>query len=173
MKKALKFAGLAALVLGIVAFVLLMATVGVFNKVELLGKVVITNFAGTTVLFGKTEETILGNAVTKPAVTALIAWILIIVALVILLLGVILPLLKVKALDKFAGVLNLVAVCALVVAGVLLFFTVGAFTSANGVDKDSVQYFHLGAGWVVAAILSIVGGVVAILPAAADFVAKK
>lgn len=173
MKTFLKFSGIIAFVLGLVAFILLLATVGVTFKYE--GALVSASgeAAGTTVLFGKTEKIMGVEVVTKAAPTALIAWILIIVALIILCLGVVLPLLKVKALEKFAGLLNLVAVIALVVAGILLFFTVLGFTGANKVDSDAVKYYHLGAGWVVAAILAILGGVVAILPAASAFIGKK
>ena len=90
--------------------------------------------------------------------------------------GFILPLLKVKALDKFAGILNLIAVCALVTAGILLFFSVPVFYQANkdgaiGVYNQDV--YHLGAGWIIGAILSIVAGAIAILPTAMDFIGKK
>lgn len=166
MKKYLKFSGIVAAVFALVAFILLMATTGVFYKYGNSQY----NYAGTTVLFGAEEQTWLGTVKVKPAATGLIGWILIIVALVIILLGIILPLLKVKALEKFAGVLNLVAVAALVTAGILLFFSKGAFCSANEWNADDA---HLGAGWVIAGILAIVGGACAILPAAVDFVGKK
>lgn len=173
MKKALKFAGLAAFVLALVAFILLMATNGVLFKYE--GTLVSgeSSAAGTTVLFGKTEHTVLGDLVTKAAPMALIGWILIILALVALCLGVILPLLKVKGSEKLAGLLNMAAALVLVVAGVLLFFTVSSFTSANEVNKELVKYYHLGGGWIVAAILAILGGVVAVVPACVDFLGKK
>lgn len=165
MKKYLKFAGAVAFVFALVAFILLMATPGV--------KHVVGNseykFAGTLVLFGGKQDYISYDL----AWTGLIAWILNIVAMLILCAGVVLPLLKVKALDKFAGVLNLVAVIALVAGGILLFFSAPAFGGANGADSDALKYYHLGAGWVVAGILAIVGGAIAILPAAVDFLGKK
>ena len=166
MKKYLKFSGIVAAVFALVAFILLMATTGVFYKYGNSQY----NYEGTVVLFGATRETWLGTTKIAPAATGLIGWILIIVALVIILLGIILPLLKVKALEKFAGVLNLVAVCALITAGILLFFSKGAFCSANEWNADDA---HLGAGWVIAGILAIIGGACAILPAAVDFVGKK
>ena len=169
MKKVLKFSGVIALVLAIVAFILLMATTGVYYQYK--GSDTRVLYAGTTVLFGNDKETWLGTAHTSLAPTALIGWILIVVAMIIVALGVILPLLKVKALDKFAGLLNLVAVVAFIVAGVLLFFTVPAFISANG--GDNTDYFHLGAGWVIGAILAIAAGAFAILPAAAAFIGSK
>lgn len=173
MKKFLKFSGAIAFLFGLIAFILLLATAGVTFKYSTgLGDIT-GEAAGTVVLFGKTEKSMGIEVVTKCAPNALIAWILIILALIILCLGIILPLLKVKALDKFAGLLNLVAVIALVVAGILLFFTVLGFTGANKVDSSIVKYYHLGAGWIIAAILSILGGIVAILPVCSAFLGKK
>ena len=172
MKKVLKFAGAFAFVLALVAFILLMATKGVTFKYEGALATLSGEADGTTVLFGKTEHTVLGDVVTKAAPMALIGWILVIVAMVALLAGVVLPLVK-KDSAKLAGVLNMAAALLLVVAGVLLFFTVLSFTGANKVDSDAVKYYHLGAGWVVAAILALLGGVVALLPACVDFLGKK
>ena len=167
MKKYLKFSGIVACLFALVAFILLMATNGVYYQ---NGNVQFT-YAGTTVLFGATTKTIFGlESHVNGAWTGLVGWILIIVAMVILLAGVILPLLKVKALDPFAGVLNLVAVGCLVAGGILLFFSMNAFCAANEWSTDKC---HLGAGWVIAGILSILGGCCAILPAAVDFLGKK
>ena len=168
MKKALKFSGLAALVLGLVAFILIMAS----HSLVYDGNSG-TWFSGISAVFGGGRGAIAGfegDAKAKLAWTALIAWILILAAMIILLAGVILPLLKVKALDKFAGVLNLVAVCALVVAGILIFLTVPVFKTANDMSDDK---WLLGGGYIAAGILAIVGGALAILPAAVDFVGKK
>lgn len=166
MKKYLKFSGIVAAVLAVVAFILLMATTGVYYQ---YGNTQY-NYEGTVVLFGATKETWLGTSKIAPAATGLIGWILVIVALVIILLGIILPLLKVNKLDKFAGVLNLAAVVALVVAGVLIFVSKPVFCSANNWNAEDA---HLGAGWIVAGILAILAGVCAILPAAVDFIGKK
>ena len=166
MKQFLKFSGLVAFVLALVAFILLLATNGVVFRYSNL----ISEAEGTTVLFGKTTHTALGDAVTKASPTALIGWILVILAMVILCVGVVMSLLKVKAAEKYAGLLNLVAVFALVVAGVLVFFTVLGFTGANKVDSDAVKYYHLGGGYVAAAILALLAGVVAALPV---FLEKK
>ena len=166
MKKVLKFAGLCAAVLALIAFILVLATTGVFYKYGNTRY----DYEGTVVLFGATKETWLGTTKINPAATGLIGWILIIVAIVVLVLNFVLPLLKVTALAKFAGILNLAAVCLLIVAGVLLFVSVPAFTSANDWDAENA---NLGAGWVVAGILAILGGLVALAPAAVEFVGKK
>lgn len=175
MKTLLKFSGFISLVLVVVAAVLLLATPGITVTTNVLGKSVVTEFAGTTVIFGKTETaTIVGFTFSgriEPSVLALIGFILLCVGACAVLFALLLPLLKGKGSQKIAGLLNLVAVLALVVAGVFVFIAVPTFFSANGGDAPSGS--ALGAGWVIAAILAIAGGAFAILPAAADFVSKK
>ena len=172
MKKVLQFAGLISLVLAVVAFVLMLATPAI----------VLTSgnnqyiYKGTVVLFGSKEAITfagfnLGTAETKLAPLALIAFILVIVGLVIVALGVILPLLKVKALEKFAGILNLVALVCFVLAGIFMFCVVPNFFAAN--EADVPNSAGIGAGWVIGGILAIAAGAFAILPAAAAFFAKK
>ena len=167
MKKVLQFSGIISALLGIVAFILMMATNAVVVKSGSLQVVT----AGTVAIFGETNKTILGEVVTKPSPLALIGWILLLVGLVLTLCGIVLPLLKVKGVQKFAGLMNLVAVACFVVAGVFMFLVVPSFVSANGGEVN--EYYHIGAGWVIGGILAIAAGVFAILPAAADFLAKK
>lgn len=171
MKKFLKFAGIISAVLAIAAIIFVMAGNSLIYKAS---ESTTYTVSGLRAIFGGKEETILGTVEYKPAATALIAWILMLVAFIILVAGVILPLLKVKALEKFAGILNLVAVCALVVAGILLFFTQPVFNSANKTSLGTVyDDYKLAFAFVFGAILAISGGVIAILPAAMDFVGKK
>ena len=170
MKKFLQFAGLISAVLAIVAFILMLAGKALVYETSSAQYFV----SGSRALFGGKEETLLGTAEYKPAATALIAWILVLAAIIILVAGVVLPLLKVNALEKVAGLLNLVAVCALVVGGILLFFTQPVFNAANETALGTIyDDYKLGAAYVIAAILAILGGVVAILPAAMDFIGKK
>ena len=168
MKKVLQFSGLISLVLAIVAFILMMATNAVIQS---SGSVQVVT-AGTTAIFGKTESTILGDVVTKLAPMALLAWIFILVAMIIVALGVILPLLKINALEKFAGILNIVALALLVVGGIFMFIVLPSFFGANGYDSvpDNAS---IGAGWVIGGILAIAAGAFAILPAAAAFIGSK
>ena len=175
MKKFLQFSGLIALVLGLVAFILLMASHSVVYADNTANW-----YSGISAVFGGGTAQVSiagwsnsGSVNAKLAWPALIGWILILVAMIILLAGVVLPLLKVKALEKFAGVLNLVAVAALVTAGILIFFTEPAFGAANEWSEESIKAWTLGGGYIAAGILSIVGGAIAILPAAIDFVGKK
>ncbi len=164
MKKVLQFSGVISAVLGIIALVLMMVTNAVVVKVG--NAQVVTE--GIVAIFGKTEKTLLGDLITNPSPLALIGWILALVGVLVVLCGVILPLLKVK---RFAGLMNVVAVVCLVLAGVFMFLVVPTFVSANGGEVS--EYHHIGAGWVIAGILSIAAGAFAILPAAADFLAKK
>ena len=168
MKKYLKYSGIVALVFALVAFILLMACKCIIH-VDNSG----TWYSGISAVFGGGKGAIAGfegDANAKLAWVALIGWISILVAMIILLAGIILPLLKVKALDKFAGILNLVAVIALLVGGILVFFTVPAFAAANDLTAEN---WKLGGGFVAAGILAIIGGCFAILPAAVDFIGKK
>ncbi len=178
MKKFLQFAGLISLVLGAVAFILMMATPAVVGTSELLGSKSITNLNGINAIFGKgadlsaAELLWFANSDGKIilSVTSLIGWILLLAALVIVCLGVVLPLLKINALQKFAGLLNLIAVAAFVVAGVFMFLVVATIYGANG--REIADGAAIGAGWVIGGILAILAGVVAIMPAAVDFMAK-
>ena len=184
MKKVLQYSGIISLVLGAVAFVLMMITHSVtyFSQSTVLGSTVTTTawYDGGSAIFGSGQSynTTLSSAWSgNPTVfsgnlawNALLAWIFILAALVILLLGIILPLFNVKALDRFSGILNLICIALLIVAGVLLFFTLPTFASAN--KWDNTNNWSLGAGWVIAAILAIAGGVFAALPTIADFLKK-
>ena len=168
MKKVLQFAGMISLALAAVAFVLMMVTPAVIQPI--IGDTQ-TVYAGTTAIFGKTEKGILVDVVTKPSVLALIGWILLLAGLIVVFLAVLLPLLKVKALERFSGVMNLVALCCFVLAGVFMFFVVPTFYAAN--EWEIAKNTQIGAGWVIGGIIAIVAGAFAILPAAADFMGKK
>ena len=165
MKTFLKFSGIFALIVAVVAFILVMATPAI--SIHVIGNTY-TNIAGTSVIFG---ESALGIQVWNPSPLSLIAWILLIVALLLLVFGALLPFLKVKSLNKFAGLLNIIAVVSLVVAGIFIFITVPAFYGAQGSDVNANA--ALSAGWVIEGILSIAAGVLAVAPAFADFISKK
>lgn len=187
MKKVLQYSGIISLILGAVAFILMFATPAIRYEGEgtLFGITghFVTTYEGANAIFGSgsytsvIKENLLGTVTTKVmafegslAWNALLAWIFILAALVILLLGIVLPIFKVKALDKFSGVLNLVSICLLIVAGVLMFFTLPTFATAN--EWNNTNGCSLGAGWVISSILAIAGGVFAALPTIADFLKK-
>ena len=145
LQKILQFCGL---LLGAVAFILMLACSSMTFTVDLgpLGKNV-TQISGMDGIFG--------DDYIKATWTAIIAFILFIVALLAILFALILPYAskKSKGLPKM---LAFIAAIAIIAAGVLLFFEVGAFTSAN--DISSTKGYALGIGWVFSAILGIVSG---------------
>ena len=172
MKKVLQFAGVISLALAAVAFVLMMATPAVSYTVSSSSTV---NFAGTLAIFGGELDTaqkllLIANE-AKPATLALLAWIFVLVGMIIVLLGVLLPLFKVKAIERFAGLLNLCALILFVVAGIFMFTVRAGFYSAQGFNEVP-EKAAIGFGWVFGGILSIIAGAFAIFPAAADFFGK-
>lgn len=169
MKKFLQFAGLIGAVLGIVAFVLLMTTHAIVSTGAINGW-----YSGLLVIFGKGQASIAGyagDADGKLAWVALLGWIFILVAVLVLCCLFLGSLLKVKALEKLSRLLTFVAGGLLVAAGILLFFTIPAYGAAN--DWSNNNNVALGAGWVIGAILAIVGGGIAILPPVLSLVGKK
>lgn len=173
MKKVLKFAPLCALLLAIVAFILMMAT----NSVVYNGNNINSWYDGVSAIFGKGKSqlgggglSLIGDFEGKLAWNALLAWIFILVALLALLVSSVTVFVKIKALEKFGGLIALISAGLLLVAGIFLFFTVPAFAGANEFNLDD---YVLGGGWVVAAILAIVAGAVSAFPAVLALVEKK
>lgn len=173
MKKLLRFAPLCALLLAIVAFILMMAGDAIVHDYELLGKVH-DFYGGTVVLFGNGNACVASIKGTiedaKAAWNAVLAFIFLIIALVALIVSSLMVFVKIKALEKFGGIIALAAGGLLLVAGIFLFFTVPAFAAANDWNLDK---YGLGAAWVVSAILAIVAGIVSALPAVLAIVEKK
>ena len=174
MKKVLKFAPLCALVLAIVAFILMMAT----NSVVYNGNNINSWYDGVSAIFGKGKSQLGGGGLSlvgdfegKLAWNALLAWIFILVALLALLVSSVTVFVKIKALEKFGGLIALISAGLLLVAGIFLFFTVPAFAGAN--EWNNSDGWALGGGWVVAAILAIVAGAVSAFPAVLALVEKK
>lgn len=174
MKKLLKFAPLCALLLAIVAFILMMAT----NSIVYKNGNATGWYDGVCAIFGKGKSlggwggiSVIGDFEGKLAWNALLAWIFILVALVALLVSSVTVFVKIKALEKFGGLIALVSAGLLLVGGIFLFFTLPAFAGAN--EWNSTSNFSLGGGWVVAAILAIVGGAVSACPAILAIVEKK
>lgn len=178
MKKFLQFSGLIALAAGLVGFILIMSTHSVVGASAPADNW----YSGVSAIFGggTYKWTLSGWGMSISDVTtfkgsnsssALVAWIFSLVGLLGLVAGAVLPLLKIKGFDKFAGLVNLCSVLLLLTAGVLLFFTVVNFAGVNG--WNNTDGAALGGGWVVGAILFLAAGAVAICPAVADFLAKR
>ena len=177
MKKVLKYSGIISLIAAGVGFVLMMVTPALFSQSEVFGTKVELWYSGTAAIFGHGKSQIASGSTTvvtdfneSLAWNALLAWIFVLVSLIILLLGFILPMLKIRVLEKFAGILNLVTVGLLIAAGIFMFFSVPTFASANNFDADG---WNLGAGWWVAAFLTLGAGVFAALPTIADLTGKR
>ena len=162
MKKVLQFSGIIAFALALVGFILTMTTTAITYQ---LGGATVT-VSGTTAIFGSKGVLI----DTNPATMALIAWILGLIGLLLTCCGVVLPMLKIKGVEKLAGVLNFVAVACFVLAGVFTFFVVSSFLNSNGLS--SVGDPKIGVGWVFGAIFYLAGGVFALLPTIMDFAGK-
>ncbi len=139
------FAG--GLLFALVAFILMMATIAISGTI----------FGVTVELSG--VKAIFGTENAEPNGAALTAWILLLIALLGGIAAVVLPLVKVKLPDiAIVGVKALVAVL-LLVAGILAF----CLTSVAGGG-------NLGAGWIIAGILLILGFVACICPVVLNFV---
>ena len=179
MKTFLKFAGLISLGLAVVGFILVMST----HSVVYTSSPADNWYSATSAIFGggTAQITLSGWGITissgvqnvdaKGAWCALLSWIFVLVGLLGLIAGVVLPLLKVKGFNRFAGLVNLCSAGLLLVGGIFLFFTVSAFGAAN--EWNNTNGWGLGGGWVVAAILYIAAGAVAVFPAAVGLIEKK
>ena len=177
MKTFLKFAGLISLGLAVVGFILVMSS----HSVVYASSPADNWYSATSAIFGggKAQITLSGWGVSitsgvqdvdaKGAWCGLLSWIFVLVGLLGLVAGVVLPLLKIKGFQRFAGLVNLCSAGLLLVGGIFLFFTAPAFVAANELGNG----WTLGGGWVVAAILYIAAGAVAIFPAAVDLIEKK
>ncbi|MBR1925446.1 MAG: hypothetical protein IJ837_01155 [Clostridia bacterium] len=134
------------MLLGVVAFILMLACSSMTYQV----------FGGTGAFSG-----ILGifggeylYVEYKATWTAIIAFILFIVALLSIICALVLPYVS-KKTKELPKILTFVAAGAIIVAGVLLFFEVGAFKGANNIESWDLS---LGIGWIFSAILGIVSG---------------
>ena len=157
MKKFLQFSGLIAAGLALAAFIFLLAGKGLIWREGEYSHTI----SGVNVIFG-------GDY--KLAATALIGWIFVLLAMLALIAVSVLPLLKVNALDKFAGLITLCSAGLLLVAAILIFCSKAAFVGANG---SFYKNYSLTFAFVFAGILSIGGAVVAALPACMKLVGKK
>lgn len=174
MKKLLKFAPLCAFLFALIAFILIMASHSlVYQNGNVRGW-----YDGAAAIFGKGQAltgiggaSLVGEFEGKLAWNALLAWIFFLVALLALLVSSITIFVNIKPLEKFGGLIALISAGLLLVGGIFLFFTVPAFAGAN--EWNSTSNWGLGGGWVVAAILAILGGAVSACPAVLALVEKK
>ena len=166
MKKFLQFSGLIAAALALAAFIFLMAGSALVYRNNNSAYYV----PGTIAIFGGDLKMSILTLECSLAAPALIAWIFVLLSMLALIVVSVLPLLKVKALDKFAGLITLCAAGLLLVGGILLFFTKVAFTGANSNVFDD---YHLAFPFVFAAILCLGAAGVAALPTVMGLLGKK
>ncbi|MBO4541091.1 MAG: hypothetical protein J5736_03860 [Bacilli bacterium] len=161
MKSVIKFSGLIAAVLAIVAFILQLATPAITN-INLL--ITTGSVSGTTAIFGKGDDSAL-------AWSALLAWIFVLVSIVALCAVSILPLLGIKALEKYENLILFCVAGLLLVSGIFMFIVLPVWWSANGAGNNTAG--SLGAGWIVGGILSILAACCAGLKPASEILGKK
>ena len=148
--------GAVEFLLAAVALVLLFATSSVvYTYKGMLSGTTVLKYSGVAGMFGGTDK---NYAMPWAGMTS---FILLACALVVLCILCLFALTKKKF--ALAGICRFVAAGLLIVAGVLLFFEVSAWTAVNGdLTIKAGDYangsYSLGAGWIIAAILSIVAG---------------
>lgn len=152
MKKVVKFTGFCAALLILIAFILQLSTKAVTFSDSILGLTLSGSLSGVEGTFGKSADEI------KATWSAIVAFVLLILVFLTFVCTTLLPLLKVKVSDKILAICNCAAVVLAIVAAIFLFIEVPCFLKAN--DIDTKDGFSLGAGWIVAGILSILGGLV-------------
>ena len=172
MKKALKFIPLCTLILAAASFVLLMVT-HALSYTASVGSLTVTNwYSGFAVIFGQ-GDAVLANISLQfegtLAWNALIAWILIGAATVLLLISTFASMGK-KSI-KASGLFTLVSAGLLIAGGILLFFTKDVFNSVN--NNILVGDWNLGIGWFISAILAIISGALSAFPALLAVAGKK
>ena len=170
MKTFLKYSGFLAAVIAVVGFILMMATPAFAYFPKDSDPLYLS---GTQAIFGEDTFALgLKTGHINAVWSATLGWILAIVGVIALLLGVILPLLK---LNKFAGLINLIALCALVIGGVFVFISQPCTWTASISNEPTNLYadYGLNATWIIAAILYIAAGGLAIFPACMDFFGGK
>lgn len=146
---------LVAILFAVVAIILCFAPF-ITNTTELLGSKITTNYSGFAVMFGGEGVVSSGSSSTsaletKVVVTALIAFILMVLGLIAVVASLVLKV-------KFNKLIAFVGAGLLVAAGIMLFFTQGSFVAVNEIGETLGKYYSLGAGAVIDAILLIIAG---------------
>ena len=171
MKNLLKYAGICAAVLALIAFILVIAC----NAMKADFGFGTDKVKGMDAIFAKGDCKHMDKALA-----GVFGFIFLIVAIIILVLGFVLPLVGKNMDAKIAGVLNIVAAVLLILAGILIICTKNSWIDANYGDdltksqiKELKKNIDLTAEYAIAGVLAIIAGLVALAPAAADFMDKK
>ena len=164
MKKYFKYAGICALVLSVVAFIMVIACKGMKYEISGGGVTLTEKYKGMDIIFAKGDFKNFDKAMA-----GVFGFILLLVAIVLTAVGVILPLVG-KSLDaKIAGIINIVAAVLFILAGILIICVKNSWLDANDAPSNAKKYYDLTVEYAIAGILSILAGVVTLAPAIADF----
>ena len=153
MKKVAKFLPCCSFVFALVAFILLMTTPAIKVTSTVLGHSNDEYISGI--------EGIFGGDLYDATWAGLVAWILLIVALVATCCMTLLPFLKVKNSNKIVALCACLTAVMLVIVGVFTFIEVSAFKGVNGdisisIGSTASISCSLGIGWMFSGIASCV-----------------
>lgn len=146
MKQFLKFAGLVALVLNLVAFILVIATDGIVAK-----------SGGISISYGN-EYLFFGKDGSKVIVLPLLAWIFMGLTMICLGVLVVFDLMKKDTFKKMEKIIYIVLGAVLLLSAIFVFVTVPSFVSANDIPDSVAGYYHLGGGFIAGGIMAILAG---------------
>lgn len=143
MKQFLKFAGLIALVLNLVAFILVIATDGIVAK------------SGGVTISMSNEYLFFGKEGSKVAVLPLLGWIFMGLTMICLGVLVVLDLLKKDLFKNNEKVIYIVIGALLLLSAIFVFVAVPSFVGANDIPDSVAKYYHLGGGFIAGGIMAI------------------
>lgn len=162
MKIFLKYANFIAAGLLLLAFIFTLAFPGVIQVFKTGSTTTTTPFAGGQCIFGG------GDMSLKATWVGIISFIFVILALLATAALIILPLLKITALDKYATLITYAVAALVFLTGIFTFCIVPAFCGANGVEgiktSYSTGYFAIGGGWFFAGIFYILSALSSVAP---------
>ena len=143
MKQFLKFAGLIALVLNLVAFILVIATDGIVAKSGGIS----TSYSNDYLFFGKEGS--------KVVVLPLLGWIFMGLTMICLGVLVVMDLLKKDLFKSKEKIIYIVIGGLLLLSAIFVFVTIPSFVSANDIPDSIAGYYHLGGGFIAGGIMAI------------------
>ncbi|MCR5349512.1 MAG: hypothetical protein K6E20_00820 [Acholeplasmatales bacterium] len=167
MKNFLKYSGIIACVLALVAFIMVCACDAMKTETTVLGKTYTTKTSGMDAIFAKGDC----DGADK-ALAGLFGFIFLLVAMVATIVGVVLPLIGKNMDAKIAGIINIAAAVLFILGGILILCTKNSWCDANDLEelKDDID---LTVEYAIAGVLAILAGCCCLAPAAADFMDKK
>ena len=169
MKKYFKYAGIVSVVLAVVAFILVVACNGA--KFEAGGYTDKTK--GMDMIFAKGD-----CKGADKSVAGLFGFIFLLVAMIAAIVGVLLPLVGKEMNPKIASIINIVAAVLFILGGILIICTAHSFIDANddgmtkAMIKEAKKHTDCTVEYALAGILSMLAGVVTLVPAVSGFMNK-